>query len=476
MLITRMPALTPLSPHDTRTRVYLWCQSEMELLFHHLHREMDSKERESKLVPPKPPKSPAHPQPSPARRLYNHLFSPDSPGHVLRRKASPAVTYGRLTHDSPSGVLEQSPRAQPAIEPRAPEPRAPEPRAPEPRAPEPHAPEPRAPLNEHPPAESLAVPIVAGARMGRVWPRSAQPVLPPPAQWRQPPPPPLPALPPSPASDATPPPSPPHGPPPSSTSLHPATHTHTHPPTSFSLHPAALPAEPHQPSRLTPARCRDRAALPPVAPALTAALPPAPLALSPAPAPAAPPPPLLPPPPVVVAPASDASDEEVDTSDARAGGEGTADDARENVVGRQQHGTHARSRADADATSATRTDARRIDARRAEATRHDATGAQATRNEPRWSEPRWSNRSNSLTRSLRLEYQRAARDELGKGQVWKMKVFCLFPCLVHLVRLDHICRVLFPLAYLAFVLLVLWEVDFGVEQKRLLASSPCFRA
>ena len=80
-----------------------------------------------------------------------------------------------------------------------------------------------------------------------------------------------------------------------------------------------------------------------------------------------------------------------------------------------------------------------------------------------------------LARSLRAEYQRAARDELGKGHVWKVKVFCLFPCLVHLVRLDHICRVLFPLAYLCFVLQALVQVDFGREQNRLLATSPCFR-
>jgi hypothetical protein len=73
---------------------------------------------------------------------------------------------------------------------------------------------------------------------------------------------------------------------------------------------------------------------------------------------------------------------------------------------------------------------------------------------------------------VQMRYRSRIKEDLDRGSIWACKTFCLFPLLVRLTTLDHIFRVAFPLAYLAFLLISLQEVDFGVEQNRLLNNAP----
>jgi len=63
---------------------------------------------------------------------------------------------------------------------------------------------------------------------------------------------------------------------------------------------------------------------------------------------------------------------------------------------------------------------------------------------------------------------------MDKGRIWKFKVFFLFPVLNRLHTLDHVFRVLYPIAYLIFVLVELDRVGFGLDQRERLQSSSCY--
>jgi len=80
------------------------------------------------------------------------------------------------------------------------------------------------------------------------------------------------------------------------------------------------------------------------------------------------------------------------------------------------------------------------------------------------------------TRSeLKKTYEKAATVDLDKGWWWTFKTFHLFPFMIaRLRKLDHIARVVFPLAYIIYTLIQLIEVDFGRAQFDQLATAPCF--
>ena len=88
--------------------------------------------------------------------------------------------------------------------------------------------------------------------------------------------------------------------------------------------------------------------------------------------------------------------------------------------------------------------------------------------------PRRPSHDEVVMNSLKSDYETMATRELGKGRFWKLKVFHLFPNLMFLTRLDHIFRVVFPFAYLIFVLTMLSEVGFGKEHYKLLETAPCY--
>jgi len=80
----------------------------------------------------------------------------------------------------------------------------------------------------------------------------------------------------------------------------------------------------------------------------------------------------------------------------------------------------------------------------------------------------------NLTAETNKAYQLAAVEHIGKGRLWQFKTFRLFPALTWcLLRLDHICRVLFPLAYIACLIVFFGDVDVGGHFSRL-HSSPCY--
>ena len=82
---------------------------------------------------------------------------------------------------------------------------------------------------------------------------------------------------------------------------------------------------------------------------------------------------------------------------------------------------------------------------------------------------------NNTQRRLKKEYQKGATMHLAKGWWWTFKTFYLFPVVIPvLLKLDHIARVVFPVAYGTFMLYQLNEVDFGRDQVRQLTAVPCY--
>mmetsp|Transcript_36996 Transcript_36996/g.92465 ORF Transcript_36996/g.92465 Transcript_36996/m.92465 type:complete len:382 (-) Transcript_36996:297-1442(-) len=77
------------------------------------------------------------------------------------------------------------------------------------------------------------------------------------------------------------------------------------------------------------------------------------------------------------------------------------------------------------------------------------------------------------TRELRTKMRLHTRDQLDKTRVWAFKTFWLFPCLVRLRHLDHVSRLLFPMAYIIFFMVHLSEVNFGSDNSALIKSHPC---
>ena len=86
------------------------------------------------------------------------------------------------------------------------------------------------------------------------------------------------------------------------------------------------------------------------------------------------------------------------------------------------------------------------------------------------------------TKITRKRLVRASRElaayELNTGALWRLKYFSLFPILEFVLgRLDHYCRVVFPLGFLVFCLTIGGEkeIDFGSEHYALLRSSMCYK-
>jgi len=75
---------------------------------------------------------------------------------------------------------------------------------------------------------------------------------------------------------------------------------------------------------------------------------------------------------------------------------------------------------------------------------------------------------------MRLKYRTTARENLDHGAIWSAKVFYIFPMLVKLQSLDHIFRVVFPLAYVIYMIVAFQEVNFGRDHDRVLQSSVCY--
>ena len=71
-------------------------------------------------------------------------------------------------------------------------------------------------------------------------------------------------------------------------------------------------------------------------------------------------------------------------------------------------------------------------------------------------------------------FRSRAKEDLDRGPIWEFKTFLLFPMLVRLSGLDHLFRILFPVAYIVYVICAFAEVDFGRPQYALLQGSPCF--
>ena len=71
---------------------------------------------------------------------------------------------------------------------------------------------------------------------------------------------------------------------------------------------------------------------------------------------------------------------------------------------------------------------------------------------------------------------RAQAEEDGHGKSWQLHYFVIGPFLSRLSKMDHLFRVIFPPAYLIFLLVSLGEVNFGGDTAELLKGAPCYTA
>ena len=76
--------------------------------------------------------------------------------------------------------------------------------------------------------------------------------------------------------------------------------------------------------------------------------------------------------------------------------------------------------------------------------------------------------------AMRKLYRTRAMKTLEKSSMWYFKLFTLFPMLRNLRYMDQVFRVVFPLAYVIFVIIHLAEVNFGADQYALLRQSSCY--
>ena len=76
------------------------------------------------------------------------------------------------------------------------------------------------------------------------------------------------------------------------------------------------------------------------------------------------------------------------------------------------------------------------------------------------------------TTALRREMMTLSKHELEKDNLWMLKTYFTFPCVAWLRHLDHISRLLFPVAYTLFVLTHLSKVDFGRDHSEKLSLNP----
>ena len=76
------------------------------------------------------------------------------------------------------------------------------------------------------------------------------------------------------------------------------------------------------------------------------------------------------------------------------------------------------------------------------------------------------------TSALRRQMMTLSKHELEKDNIWMLKTYFTFPCVAWLRHLDHISRLLFPVAYTLFVLTHLSKVDFGRDHSEKLSLNP----
>ena len=75
--------------------------------------------------------------------------------------------------------------------------------------------------------------------------------------------------------------------------------------------------------------------------------------------------------------------------------------------------------------------------------------------------------------ALRRQMRTLTKTELEKDNLWMLKTYFTFPCVAWLRHLDHISRLLFPVAYIVFVLAHLSQVDFGRAHSEKLLNGNC---
>ena len=75
--------------------------------------------------------------------------------------------------------------------------------------------------------------------------------------------------------------------------------------------------------------------------------------------------------------------------------------------------------------------------------------------------------------ALRRQMRTLTKTELEKDNLWMLKTYFTFPCVAWLRHLDHISRLLFPVAYTVFVLAHLSQVDFGRSHSEKILNGNC---
>ena len=75
--------------------------------------------------------------------------------------------------------------------------------------------------------------------------------------------------------------------------------------------------------------------------------------------------------------------------------------------------------------------------------------------------------------ALRREMRTLTKTELEKDNFWMLKTYFTFPCVAWLRHLDHISRLLFPVAYTVFVVAHLSQVNFGRDHSEKLLKGNC---
>ena len=74
-----------------------------------------------------------------------------------------------------------------------------------------------------------------------------------------------------------------------------------------------------------------------------------------------------------------------------------------------------------------------------------------------------SSNSNQGLAAVKREMNKNEQDLLNKSNMWRLKTYYVFPLLSQLRHADHLSRIIFPAAYIIFVLTMLSEVNFGVQ-------------
>ena len=82
--------------------------------------------------------------------------------------------------------------------------------------------------------------------------------------------------------------------------------------------------------------------------------------------------------------------------------------------------------------------------------------------------------SSETRKKIRKDYINKAADDLDMGPLDTFKTFTLFPVLAKLQYSDHVARVIFPVAFAAFLFSAFDEADWFGPHYELLRSSTCY--